>query len=78
MGRVDSRINSCIVECRTVELLRQYDHTMVAWIGTDMAVVQEGERPSHDTMLHTGTRSVWTVQAAKTPVRSGQGKNGCG
>jgi hypothetical protein len=43
-----------------------------------MAVVQDGDKPSHEMILHTGTRRVWTVQDAKTPTKSGESRIGCG
>jgi len=43
-----------------------------------MIVVHDGDRPRYDTILHIGTRSVWTVQEANTPTRSGEIKIGCG
>lgn len=62
MGSVDSRSSSCSVECSVVE----------------RKVVHPGDRSNHETMLHTGIRNVWTVHAAKIPVRNGHGKNGWG
>ena len=46
--------------------------------GAHMIVVHDGDKPRYETILHTGTRSVWTVQDAKTPTRSGEIRIGCG
>lgn len=66
-----------MVEWRVVELI------VSCWlyISEDEAyitVVHDGDRPRYETILHTGTRSVWTVQDANTPTRSGEIRIGCG
>jgi hypothetical protein len=33
---------------------------------------------NQDTIVHTGIRKVWTVHAAKIPMRNGQGRKGWG
>lgn len=56
----------------------QLIHVFILTDDTYIAVVQAGDRPSQETILHTGTLNVCTVQDANTPTSSGEMRIGCG